>query len=319
MKYIETVTGPVGTDKLGQTLMHEHVYCGSWEMRQAFGDRWMNRANILRIAVEQLKRAKARGISTIVDGTPINLGRDIRLLMEAAEQSGVRIIASSGLYYTHDFFLQPCMADRITRLMIDECINGMQGTPARPGILKCATGPDGIGGINKVSLHCTMEAHKATGLPVFAHSSEPEHIGMLQLEYFRGENADLKKIIIGHCGETDDLPYLLALLESGCRIGFDRFNKIEGREKTENRIKNLFRLKEKGLLGKVLVSEDHWIVCDSLETDWDAVQRGGNADHERDFTYFHRIVMPLLRQGGFTEGDFNTILVNNPRDLFEQD
>jgi predicted metal-dependent phosphotriesterase family hydrolase len=33
MKFIQTVTGPIGTDNLGQTLMHEHIYCGSWEMR----------------------------------------------------------------------------------------------------------------------------------------------------------------------------------------------------------------------------------------------------------------------------------------------
>jgi phosphotriesterase-related protein len=219
---------------------------------------------------------------------PINLGRDIRLLIEASEQSGMRIIASSGLYCTQDFFLQPCRADRITRLMIDECVNGMQ-------------------------------AHKATGLPVFAHSSEPEHIGMLQLEYFTKQAACLQKVIIGHCGEKDDFPYLRALLDSGCRIGFDRFDKIEGKEKTDNRIMNLLRLKEKGLLSKVLVSEDHWIVCDSLETDWGAVQQGGSADPERDFTYFHRIIMPRLRQGGFTDEDFDLLLVKNPREFFGQE
>ena len=39
MAMINTVLGPVSTDALGQTLMHEHITCADWSMRMAFGDR----------------------------------------------------------------------------------------------------------------------------------------------------------------------------------------------------------------------------------------------------------------------------------------
>ncbi len=102
---IPTVTGLMDTSQLGYTLIHEHaVTCCDWSM------------DVLARAVlpggpaagdggDPAEKAKAAGIDTIVDGTPINLGRDIRLIRQASERSGVRVIVSTGFYHQEDPWL----------------------------------------------------------------------------------------------------------------------------------------------------------------------------------------------------------------------
>lgn len=78
---IPTVTGKVDSSELGYTLMHEHaVTCCDWSMRMCLKSQFCQEERLLEMAVTQLKKAKAAGIDTIVDGTPINLGRDVRLI-----------------------------------------------------------------------------------------------------------------------------------------------------------------------------------------------------------------------------------------------
>ena len=81
---IQGVLGPIDTAELGQTLMHEHITCADWAMRMNFGARFFEFDQVAEIAAGQLGKAKALGVRTVVDGTPVNLGRDIRLIREVA-------------------------------------------------------------------------------------------------------------------------------------------------------------------------------------------------------------------------------------------
>lgn len=96
---IHGVLGPLDTAALGQTLMHEHITCADWSMRMNFGSRFFEFDQVAAMAAAQLKKAKALGVTTMVDGTRINLGRDIRLIREVAQRAEINIIASSGFYY----------------------------------------------------------------------------------------------------------------------------------------------------------------------------------------------------------------------------
>ena len=84
---IQGVLGPIDTAELGQTLMHEHITCADWSMRMNFGARFFEFDQVAEIAAGQLGKAKALGVRTVVDGTPVNLGRDIRLIREVARRT----------------------------------------------------------------------------------------------------------------------------------------------------------------------------------------------------------------------------------------
>ena len=92
-------------------LSHEHVLCVSHAMKIGFGDKWFSTCEVIDKAVQALQQVKAEcSVDTIIDGTPLNLGRDVPMLQEISRRSGVHIILSTGLYYT--FALHSCSSKR---------------------------------------------------------------------------------------------------------------------------------------------------------------------------------------------------------------
>ena len=70
MTTVATVEGPLELDRLGPTLMHEHVFVLSTEILQNYGEYWETEERIAD-AVTKLTALHERGIRTIVDPTVI--------------------------------------------------------------------------------------------------------------------------------------------------------------------------------------------------------------------------------------------------------
>jgi len=94
MSDINTVTGPISTDQMGFTLMHEHVMVSASGLYESYPD-LLGQEREER-AIQALKNAKAQGIDTIVDATTFDLGRNVELLVNASVESGVNIINVTG-------------------------------------------------------------------------------------------------------------------------------------------------------------------------------------------------------------------------------
>ena len=105
MATVNGVLGPIDTEDLGFTLMHEHIMIANWSMRQAFAD-WIDAERIVEYAAGELVKAKEAGVKTVADLTPINIGRDIHIIHEAAARADVNVIASTGLYYHEEPWLE---------------------------------------------------------------------------------------------------------------------------------------------------------------------------------------------------------------------
>ena len=89
---IRTVTGKITPGELGRTLIHEHIICTSPDFQFAFPN-WLPREKVVPIAVAKLRYlAEKFQLRTFIDATPISLGRDLGLLREVSEKSGVQII-----------------------------------------------------------------------------------------------------------------------------------------------------------------------------------------------------------------------------------
>ena len=111
---IQGIFGPIAPEALGQTLMHEHITCADWSMRMNFGEKFFSFDQVASMAEGQLGKAKALGVRTVVDGTPVNLGRDIRLIREVARRTGLNFIASTGFYYQEEPSIRISIRSRST-------------------------------------------------------------------------------------------------------------------------------------------------------------------------------------------------------------
>lgn len=95
MATVETVRGPVDTSRLGQVLMHEHVFVLSTELAANYDTGWDEEERVAE-AIARLKELKANGIDTIVDLTVAGLGRYIPRIQRINAETDLNIVVATG-------------------------------------------------------------------------------------------------------------------------------------------------------------------------------------------------------------------------------
>ena len=308
---INGVLGPIDTAELGFTLMHEHVAVVNWAMRQSFA-RWFDRDAQVEHAVAEVTAARERGVRTIVDLTPINLGRDIHLIREVAERAEMQFVAATGFYWNEELWMEGWEIDAIVELLVGDVEKGIQGTDIRAGIIKCATDHLGVTEVNRKLLQVAARAHRATGVPISTHTSPSHHNGPAQQDVFEEEGVDLRRVVIGHCGDTDDVEHLESILARGSFIGMDRFG-LDMILPMEKRVRTVAELCRRGHAGRMVVSHDACCFIDAAAPG--VFQR---VAPRWSFRHVPDDVLPALRAEGVTEKQIRAITVDNPRQIFEQ-
>jgi phosphotriesterase-related protein len=196
-------------------------------------------------------------------------------------------------------------------LFVRDVTDGVQGTSVRAAILKCATDNAGVTpGVEKV-LRAVAKAHRRTGIPISTHTEARTHQGLAQQDIFESEGVDLSRVVIGHCGDTDDVAYLTKLLKRGSYIGMDRFG-LDIFLPTDKRVAVIARLCEMGYANRMVLSQDaavymDWFTPEILKA------LGPNWSH------FHIVddVLPALKQAGVSDDQVRLMTVENPRRIFE--
>lgn len=220
---INTVLGPIDASDMGITLIHEHIVNIEWNFARAFPG-FYDREEVVEMFCEEMETLKPLGVRTFVDATPITLGRDIRLMQECSERSDVNIIACTGIYgQEYPFFHCGVDPGVLADLMISEAEHGMEGTGAKPAMIKCASQTlNGDSENNKNMLRAAAIASKATGLPIYAHSDSSSQLGLYQKQIFEEEGVSPEKIAFGHVFSTDKPGYVEDLAGDGSFVGCDQ-------------------------------------------------------------------------------------------------
>lgn len=308
---VHTVSGHIACEDIGNILTHEHILCFSAAMKMQFGHKWFDEKVIEKLAIEQLKEVKREyGINTIIDGTPVNLGRDIELLKRISDKSEVNIIVSSGLYHTEDLFVKGKSVELLADYFIYECENGILDSMVKPQILKCATGVEGVTRLNKKILDIMSLVQKKTNLPLYVHAEHSIESGIVQLGVFEENEVDLKRVIIGHCSDSKNLDYLLSLAKSGCYLGFDRIYPSCYKEQAKI-IKSII---DCGLTDHILLSHDNVVFSESLNMTWNEFLNQ-QKERENGYTLVHGKLIPELKALGVNNEEIRKISIENPMNM----
>lgn len=313
MATINSVLGPLDTADLGFTLMHEHVMCGFAGVLPNFPE--LLGENMMAVVVDDLKKAKAGGIDTIVDATTIDLGRDINVIAEASRRSGVNIIACSGWWMDVPRFFEGISPDQLAELFIREIEQGIAGTSIKAGILKSASDLMGVTREQEVVLRGVARAHLRTGVPIMLHSYSPGQVGRQQLAILREEGVNLRRVKMDHSNDTTDVEYLTWLLEQGCYLGMDRY---PGRNASpQARTKTMKALIDAGYAARICPSHDRLVLRVMagmpMITEEERLRMNPHG-----FLYMKKVVFEQLREMGTSEEILNRLCVNGPRSFFEK-
>ena len=313
MATINSVLGPMDTADMGFTLSHEHVLVSSAGIQQIYPE-FIDRDGTIARGIDDLKAAHAEGLRTIIDVTTLDLGRDIRMLEEVSRGSGVNIICATGTWRDIPRVFWTATPDDIAPLYIREIQQGIEDTDIKAGVIKVANDMGGVTPEGEIILRAAARAHKATGVPISTHTWAPERVGEQQVAIFEDEGIDLNRVYVGHSNDTDDLGYLIGLLEKGVWIGLDRY---PGRPEVldwDARTQTAYRLIEAGYAHRIMLGHD-WSVALLI-----ALREARKARDEANpdgYLFITRRVLPRLSELGASDDNINKVMIDNPRRFFE--
>jgi phosphotriesterase-related protein len=316
--HLNTARGPIDCANLGVTLMHEHVFIQSPDITTNYPEVWGDEAKREADAVVRLNELKSRGVDSIVDLTVIGMGRYIPRIERIAAQTDLNIIVATGVYTYNDVpmffhFSGPDtpLGEPMVEMFVRDITTGIAGTGVKAAILKCATDEPGLTpGVERV-LRAVAQAHRETGVPISTHTHAATKRGLDQQRIFSGEGVDLSRVVIGHCGDSTDLDYLEELIGNGSFIGMDRFG-VDVFLGFEDRVDTVARMCERGHADKMVLSHDA-----SCFIDWLPEALIPETMPNWHYLHIHDDVIPALKERGVTDEQLTTMLVDNPRRIFE--
>lgn len=277
MTQISTVTGTISPEELGVISVHEHVKPVEGFRRES-----------LDFQVRDLLRAKALGLSTVVDLTP---DRDVEFLKTASERSGVRIIPCTGHYVSFTDEERTYSADRFYGIWANEVEHGIGNTGIRPGAIKTASAHTVPEGSERIILE---EAGADLSRVCFSHVEAR----------FGWEGRSL--------AEQTDL--LEALVKKGSFISYNNFGNWAHTEPMDllHLIKEMIRRghsdKQFATMDAVLLAKDG-----QMKVLWEDINPDGR---DRMYSYLLREALPWMERHGVAKEDACRMVCDNAVRLF---
>jgi len=300
---IMTINGPITPEEMGHTLHHEHVLVDFIGADSVEPPRY-NRQTAMEVILPYMKQIKDKGVQTFVECTPRYLGRDVLLLRQLADSTGLHFITNTGYYGAMENKFIPAevkimTAEEMARLWIDEAENGIEGTNIYPGFIKIAVERKPLSEFHRTLARAAALTHKATGLTIMSHTG-PSTGAFQQLEILKEEGVAPDAFIWTHAhNEKDSMKHVRAAL-MGTWVAFDAFR--GGEQQTAEFVHFILNMKQHNCLHRLLLSHDAgW---------FDPAQPDGHnyAPHTALFDQ----LFPALKEAGITPDELNLILVKNP-------
>lgn len=232
MAAVRTVAGDIDPQTLGRTDYHEHLFQVS---RLLPGDE---------LDDEDKSGAEAQllydaGITTMVDATPMGLGRDPAGVARISARTGMHIVATSGAHrephYGDGHWLLDLSVQQLTTRFVDDVTLGMpvedrqevpgpaygpSGRRVRAGLLKAGIGYWSISAFERRVLAAVGAAHVATGAPVMVHL-EHGSAAFEVLAVLAEEGVSATAVALAHIDRNPDAAMHVELAATGCYLGYD--------------------------------------------------------------------------------------------------
>jgi phosphotriesterase-related protein len=327
MTTVQTVLGPVEAGELGPTLVHEHVVVsypgdeldptGSWD-----------RAACVETAVQRMQELQEFGVRTFVDVTVIESRRDVTILPEIAERSGMQIVCATGFYIEHigiPYYWRVRTQDEVTELFLHEIEHGIGSTGVKPGVIKIAIGDPPTDQERKV-IAAAAVATRESGLSVISHCENAKGWDV-QLDILAEHGVDLSRCLIGHQDQAPSSDQLNAIIERGAMAGVDRIG-FEVLAPEDARIGLVKGVLDAGHADRICLSMDHacysvsprfpYAVPEGIRESFEQTLRPAVEDQmwRRPHTYLFTDFIPRLEAAGVERSTIDSILIENPRRLF---
>lgn len=223
MSFIRTVLGDISPAELGVCYSHEHIIIDPSFATEQNPDFLLDDVEK---AVTELKELKAMGVDAVVDSMPIDCGANIKKLMEVSRQSGVHIVAPTGMhlakYYSPQQIAEEFDNADDLNFWFRLCIRRhpkIKKPPAWCGLIKVAA-LEHWDERTKTVFQAAAMTQIETGAPILTHT-ENGKLALEQALFLRENGADLNHVVLSHLDRNRDANTHREVLKTGVTIEYD--------------------------------------------------------------------------------------------------
>jgi 5-phospho-D-xylono-1,4-lactonase len=230
---IVSVSGPRAVAELGVVDAHDHLFMASPAMPGLEFDDPER-------AIEEVREGQASGIGTIVDMTPIGLGRRPAGLRRVAEATGVTVIGASGFHrdahYPAGHWVYGATVETLADRIESDLVRGMHPAdwddpalppdPARAGAIKGGASYHHISPAEHRRLEAIAGASARTGAAVLVHT-EVGTSGHEIVDVLEGAGAETDRIALAHLDRNPDAELHAEIAARGVTLEYDTIGRTK--------------------------------------------------------------------------------------------
>ena len=266
--------------------------------------------------INEVRHFKKAGGSTIVELTTEVSNRNPRTLARIARATSLNIIMGAGYYLSscHPADMDSRTVEQITDEIVRDITIGVSNTGIKAGIIGEIGCVWPLKPNEKKVLIAGARAQQRTGAPLNIHPGRKREATFEIVDILKDAGANFNRTVMSHVDiRVRSHEERVKLAKTGCYLEYDNFGWEGPRPITlnwdpdidipsdEQRIKEIMQLINAGYLNQVLISGD---VCMKFHL----LSYGG-----KGFNHIRRIVVPLMLRLGMTQGQIDTIMIENPR------
>jgi phosphotriesterase-related protein len=207
---VRTVLGDIAPTDLGPCDAHEHLFLDTPAQP---GEEFLDRGK----ATDEARTLVAAGARSLVDWTPLGLGRDLDGLAHVARETGLHIVGATGLHrdahYTAD--------DPFRSASIDELAGRFEAELAeRCGVIKAGASYHHLTPFEQKAFEAVAAAHAHTGAPVCVHTQHGT-MGLALVERLASLGVQAASVILAHVDRNPDAGEHAETASTGATLQLD--------------------------------------------------------------------------------------------------
>jgi phosphotriesterase-related protein len=299
MAQLITTLGPKSLEELGMILPHEHVFVDlrTWDQP---GYAEADPADVIALMVPELEKARAAGVSAIVECSTVGVGRRADILKAVSIASRFPLVAPTGIYREPwvPAWAHHASEDKLYEWMLAELTGEIEQTGVQAGWIKLSAGDDGLTPVETKILRAAARAGRQTGAVIGSHTVLGRVVSD-QLDIIESCGYTPERFIWIHASAEQDAGLNLELAQRGAWIEYDW---IGDGASDAIILERLLAMLAAGLEDRILLSHDRgW---------YDPAQPGGGSP--RPFTYISENFIPKMILAGVDEPTIHKLTHLNP-------
>jgi phosphotriesterase-related protein len=299
MPQLRTTLGPKQAGELGLILPHEHIFVDLRRWDQP-GYAQAEAADVIRLMAPEIERARAAGITAIVECSTGGVGRRADLDKAVSESMDFPLVVPTGFYrepwipdWVHEAS-EEALRDFMQRELEDEI--EASGVPA--GWIKLSAGDNGLTSCERKVLRAAAAAGAATQAVIGSHTIRGRVVRE-QLEIIEAAGYTPERFIWIHTQAEPDFELHLEMARRGAWLEYDAI----GSEQFDDDFfaDRVQWILDAGFGRQLLLSHDRgW---------YDPALGGGMP---KPYTYLVEQFLPKLRAKGVNEDTIDELTAVNP-------